>query len=107
MGLELVRIVSQCAGAVAVLSLVGCFVAAAAAVELSRAMLEAADDAFQLARRMALLGSGSVILAALTSTLYWWRVGIASTPAVLTITLGLGAVTAAFAILVRRLSKST
>jgi hypothetical protein len=54
---------------------------------------------------MALLGSGSVILAALTSTLYWWRVGIASTPAVLTIALGLGAVTAAFAILVRRLPK--
>lgn len=45
MGLELVRLVSQCAGAVAVLALIGCFLAATIAVELSRAMIETADDA--------------------------------------------------------------
>jgi hypothetical protein len=105
MGLELVRIVSQCAGAVAVLSLVGCFVAAAAAVELSRAMLETADDAFQLARRIALLGAGCVILAAVTSTLYWWRAGVASAEAAIAIGVLLGLAALTFTVLARRLCR--
>lgn len=105
MGLELVRIVSQCAGAVAVLSLVGCFLAATMALELSRAMAETADDAIQLVRRMALLGGGCVILAGVTSTLYWWRVGVASAEAAVAMfaILVLAAVT--FAAVSRRLSR--
>jgi hypothetical protein len=81
MGLELVRLISQCAGIVAVLALIGCFLAATMALELSRAMAETADDAILLVRRMALVGGGCVILAGLTSTLYWWRAGVASAEA--------------------------
>ena len=81
MGLELVRLVSQWAGAVAVLALLGCFIAAALALQFSREMAGSADGAFQLVRRMALLGGGAVITAGLTSTLYWWRLGVASSSA--------------------------
>lgn len=81
MDLELVRLVSQWAGAVAVLALLGCFIAAALALQLSREMAGSAGGAFQLVRRMALLGGGAVITAGLTSTLYWWRLGVASSAA--------------------------
>jgi hypothetical protein len=106
MGLELVRLVSQWAGAIAVLSLVGCFLAATAAIELSRAMLETADDAFQLARRMALVGGGCVILAGLTSTLYWWRVGVASAAAAIAIGTVLALAGLTFTVVARRLSRT-
>jgi hypothetical protein len=106
MGLELVRIVSQSAGVVAVLALLGCFVAATAAVELSRAMADTADDAFHLARRMAVLGGSCVILASLTSTLYWWGAGVASPSAAAGIAVGLALAAATFTIVARRLCRS-
>jgi hypothetical protein len=81
MGIELVRLVSQWAGAVAVLALLGCFIAAALGLQFSGAMIGPAGSAFQLVRRMALLGGGAVITAGLTSTLYWWRLGVASSSA--------------------------
>ena len=103
MGLELVRLVSQWAGVIAFLALFGCFLAAAAAVELSRAMVETADEVFQLARRMAILGGGCVILAGLTSTLYWWSVGVASASAAVGIGAALGLAAVTFTGLARRL----
>jgi hypothetical protein len=106
MALELVRIVSQWAGVIAVLSLFGCFLAATAAVELSRAMADTADEAFHLARRMAVLGGGCVILASLTSTLYWWRAGVASPPAAAGIAAGLALAAATFTVVARRLCRS-
>ena len=106
MSLELVRLISQCAGVIAFLALFGCFLAATAAIELSRAMVETADDAFQLARRMALVGGGCVILAGLTSTLYWWRVGVASPAAAMGISTALGFAAVTFAVVARRLSRS-
>lgn len=105
MGLELVRLVSQFAGAIAVLALIGCFLAATIAVELSRAMIETADDAFQLVRRMALLGGAAVIVAGLTSTLYWWRIGVASAGAAAAIGVGLSLAAVAFAIVASRLPR--
>jgi hypothetical protein len=102
-GLELVRIVAQWAGTIAVLAFIGCFVAAAAAVELSRAMSDGADDAAQLVRRMALVGGAGVIVAGLTSTLYWWRAGVASAEAAIAMGAGIAIAAVAFAAVVRRL----
>ena len=103
MSLELVRLISQCAGIVAVLALIGCFLAATMAVELSRAMVETVDDAIQLVRRMALVGGGSVILAGFTSTFYWWRAGVASADAAGAILTGLLLAAVTFALAARRL----
>jgi hypothetical protein len=105
MGLELVRIVSQWAGAVAVLALFGCFLAATAAVELARAMADTADEAFKLARRMAVLGGACVIVAGLTSTLYWWRMGAASAAAAFGIAAALGLAAVTFTVVARRLCR--
>lgn len=103
MGLELVRLVSQWAGAIAVLAFVGCFVAATAAVELARGTFEAAQDAFRLARLMALVGGGAVIVASLTATLYWWSTGVASSGAAGGTAMGVGLAAVTFAVVVRRL----
>jgi hypothetical protein len=107
MGVELVRVVSQWAGIVAVLALFGCFVTATAAVELARAMAENADEVFRLARRIAVLGGGCVVLAGLTSTLYWWRVGAASPTAAVAVVAGLAVAGATFTVLARRLCRQT
>ena len=106
-GLELVRLISQWAGVVAFLALFGCFLAATAAVEVSRSVADAADDAFQLARRMALLGGGCVIVAGLTSTLYWWRLGVASPTAAVSIAAALALAAMMFTVLARRLCRRT
>lgn len=106
MALELVRLVSQWAGIVAILAMVGCFLAATLALELSRAMAETADDAFQLVRRMALVGGGSVIVAGSTSTLYWWRVGVASPRAAVAVGAVVVLAAAAFAVVTHRLFRS-
>jgi len=105
MGLELVRLISQWAGVVAFLALFGCFLAATAAVELSRSMADTAADAFLLARRMALLGGGCVIVAGLTSTLYWWRLGVASPAAAVGTAAALALAAMMFTGLARRLCR--
>jgi len=102
MGLELLRLVSQWAGAIAVLAFVGCFIAATAAVELTRSMLETAQDAFRLARQMALVGGGAVIVAGLTATLYWWSTGVASSAAAGGTGMGVALAAVAFTVVVRR-----
>lgn len=101
MGLDLIRLVSQWAGATAVLALLGCFIATSLALQFSRIPLAPVGNAFQLARHMALLGGGAVITAGLTSTVYWWRLGVASTPAagVALTTVTLSALAFAFAAL--------
>jgi hypothetical protein len=106
MGLELVRIVSQWAGVIAVLSLFGCFLAATAAVELTRAMAESADEMFRLVRRMAVIGGACVILAGVTSTVYWWQVGVASPAAAFGIAAGLALAGATFTVAARRLCRN-
>jgi hypothetical protein len=103
MGLELVRLVSQWAGILAVLAMVGCFLSATMAAEMSRAMVGTADDAIQLVRRIALVGGGCVILAGLTSTLYWWRAGVASAQAAGAMFTGLTFAAVMFAAVTRRL----
>jgi hypothetical protein len=103
MGFELVHVVSQWAGAMALLAFAGCFIAAVVGVQFSQATL-APEGAFQLGRRMALVGGGAVIVAAATSTLYWWRIGVASTPAASAVGAALVLATLAFAAAVSRLS---
>jgi hypothetical protein len=105
MDLELVHLVSQWAGAVAVLALLGCFIAAALGLQFSSEMLGPAGGAFQLVRRMALLGGGAVITAGLTSTLYWWRLGVASSSAAVAALAAVGVAGSAFAIAAWKLSR--
>ena len=105
MDLELVRLVSQWAGVVAVLALLGCFIAASLGLQLSGTMVGPAGDAIQLVRRMALVGGGAVITAGLTSTLYWWRVGVASTSAAVAALSAVGVAGVAFAIAAWKLSR--
>ena len=104
MGLELIRLVSQWAGATAVLALLACFIAGGLALQFSRVMLAPAGEAFQLARHMALLGGAAVTTAALTSTLYWWRLGVASTPAAAAAATTVTLSAVAFAFAMRRLA---
>ena len=56
-----VELVSQLAGAVAVLALIGCFIAASLAFQFSSEMAGPAGAASQLVGRTALLGGGAVI----------------------------------------------
>jgi hypothetical protein len=105
MGLELVRLVSQWAGAVAVLALLGCFIGAALGLQFVREAIGPADGAVQLVRRMALLGGGAVVIAGLTSTLYWWRLGVASSAAAIAATAGVSVAGLAFAIAAWKLSR--
>jgi hypothetical protein len=105
MDLELVRLVSQWAGAVAVLALLGCFIAAALGLQFVRETVGPAGGAFQLVRRMALLGGGAVVTAGLTSTLYWWRLGVASSAAAIAAAAAVSAGGLAFAIAAWKLSR--
>jgi ethanolamine transporter EutH len=105
MGLQLVRIVSQSAGVVAVLALIGCFLAATVAIELSRGMHESADEMIRLVRRMAVIGGASVILAGTTSTLYWWRAGVASPAAAAGMAAGMTVAAATFTAVALRLPR--
>jgi hypothetical protein len=105
MDLELLRLVSQWAGAVAVLALLACFIAASLALQFVREPIGSAGGAFQLVRRMALLGGGAVVTAGLTSTLYWWRLGVASSAAAITAAAGVTVAGLAFAIAAWKLSR--
>jgi hypothetical protein len=107
MSLELVRLVSQLAGAVAVLALIGCFIAAALAFQFSPEMVGPVGAAFQLVRRMALLGGGAVVTAGLTSTLYWWRLGVASSSAAGAALAAVSVAGSAFAIAAWKLCRHT
>jgi hypothetical protein len=103
MGLEVVHVVSQWAGATALLAFAGCFIASAVGVQFSHATL-APDGAFQLGRRMALVGGGAVITAAASSTLYWWRIGVASNAGAAAVGAVIVLAALAFATAVSRLS---
>ena len=105
MGLELLRLVSQWAGILAVLAMVGCFLAATFAVEASRAMVETADDAFQLVSHMARVGGVCVIVAGATSTFYWWQSGVASPEGAAAILAALALAATMFTVVVRRLAR--
>jgi hypothetical protein len=105
MGLELVRLVSQWAGILAVLAMVGCFLSATMAAEMSRAMVGTADDAIQLVNRMARVGGTCVIVAGATSTLYWWQSGVASQEGAAAILAALALAATMFTVVVRRLSR--
>lgn len=78
MGVYLLQHLAQWAAATAFLACLGCFIAAALGIQFSASALMPGDAAFALARTMAILGGSAVIVAALSSVLYFWLVGLAS-----------------------------
>jgi hypothetical protein len=77
-GVYLLQHLAQWAAATAFLACFGCFIAAALGIQFSASALMPGDAAFALARTMAVLGGAAVIVAGLSSTLYFWLIGAAS-----------------------------
>jgi hypothetical protein len=102
-GTAFLHLIAQWAGATALISLLGCVIAFALALQFSGQPLAPADAAFDLARRLALLGGIGVIVAGSASTLYWWRMGIAPGAAAAAIELGIAIASLGFAAAVRAL----
>jgi len=102
-GTALLHLIAQWAGATAVVALLGCIIAFALALQFSGQPLAPADAAFDLARRLALLGGVAVIVACAASTLYWWRMGVAAGAVAAAIELGIAIASLAFAVAVRAL----
>lgn len=103
MGSAFLHLIAQWAGATSFVALLGCIIAFALALQFSRQPLAPAAAAFDLARRLALLGGVAVIVSAAASTLYWWRVGVAAGPVAAGIGLGLAIAAVVFAVAVRAL----
>lgn len=102
-GTAFLHLIAQWAGATAVVSLLGCVIAFALALQFSGQPLSPADAAFDLARRLALLGGVGVIVAGATATIYWWRMGIAPGAVAAAVELGIAIASLAFAAAVRAL----
>jgi len=77
-GVSLLQHLAQWAAATAFLACFGCFIAAALGIQFSASALMPGDAAFALARTMAVVGGAAVIVAGLSSTLYFWMIGAAS-----------------------------
>jgi hypothetical protein len=77
-GVYLLQHLAQWAAATAFLACLGCFIAAALGIQFSASALMPGDAAFALARTMAILGGGAVIVSGLSATLYFWLIGAAS-----------------------------
>jgi hypothetical protein len=92
-GVSLLQQLAQWAAATAFLACLGCFIAAALGIQFSASALMPGDAAFALARTMAILGGAGVIVAGLSSTLYFWLIGVASDRAAVMV--GTGMVAAA------------
>jgi hypothetical protein len=103
-GTALLHLIAQWAGATSFIALLGCVIAFALALQFSGQPLAPAAAAFDLARRLALLGGVAVIVACAASTLYWWRMGVAAGTAAAGICLGLGVAAVAFGVAVRALN---
>ena len=103
-GTAFLHLIAQWAGATSFVALIGCVIAFALALQFSRQPLAPAAAAFDLARRLALMGGVAVIVACAASTLYWWRMGVAPGPLAVGIGLGLGLATVAFGAAVRALN---
>jgi hypothetical protein len=99
--LEILHVVAQWAGATSVIALMGCIIAAAIGMQFSQDPLSPAAEAFELARTMALVGGSGVIVAGAAATLYWWQVGVVSTPVSAAVVSGLAVSAIAFAAAVR------
>jgi hypothetical protein len=102
-GTAFLHLTAQWAGATSIIALFGCIVAFALALQFSRQPFAPADAAFDLARRLALLGGTAVIVGCAASTLYWWRMGVASGAVVVAIETGLAIASLLFTVAVRAL----
>ncbi|HYX84437.1 MAG TPA: hypothetical protein VE777_05670 [Gaiellales bacterium] len=106
MGVSLLHLVAQWAGATAYVALVACIVAASLAFAMASAITYPAEAAYRLARHMALVGGTAVLVAGTSSTLYYWLIGVASGRAALLIEMALLGAAAAFALVVALLLES-
>jgi|SRR2546423_15472404 hypothetical protein len=104
MGVHLLQDGAQWAGATAILAALGCLIAGALGVQMSASYLLPGDEAFALARAMAILGGVAVVVASTSSTFYYWTVGVASGRATVLIEAGLLGAAMAFAGLLRVLA---
>lgn len=91
----MLHVLAQLSGATAYSAFLGCVIAAAFAI----GTLDG-EPAVRLARLLAFVGGSAVLLAASSSTLYYWLTGAANTRSALLIELGLLALAAAFAAVV-------
>jgi hypothetical protein len=96
-GVYLLHELAQWAGATAVLAALGCIVAAILGVQMSASAFLPGEAAFDLAKVMAVLGGSAVLVAASTSTLYYWLVGVASERAAIMVEVSLIGGTLVFA----------
>jgi len=103
-GTAFLHLIAQWAGATSFVALIGCLIAFALALQFSHQPLAPAAPAFDLARRLALVGGVAVIVACAASTLYWWRMGVAPGTAAAGIGLGLAVAAVVFAAAVRALN---
>lgn len=107
MGVYLLQDVAQWAGATALLAALGCLIAGALGLQMSASPLLPGDEAYRLARAMAVLGGVCVLVAGASSALYYWMIGVASGHAVVAVETGMVAGAAAFAGLLRLLAVRT
>ena len=104
MGVYLLQEMARWAGATAVLAALGCLIAGALGVQMSASYLLPGDEAFALARAMAILGGVSVLVAGASCTFYYWTIGVASGRATVLIEAGVLGGATAFAGLLRLLA---
>lgn len=104
MGVHLLQETAQWAGATAVIAALGCLIAGMLGVQMSASVLLPGDEAFALARTLAVLGGVCVLIAGTVSTLYYWEVGVASARAAVLVEVGLLGTATTFAGLLRLLA---
>src|SRR6266536_5372894 len=105
-GVSMLHLIAQWAGATAYIALIACIVAATLAFGMSSAINYPADAAYRLARHMALVGGTAVLVACSASTLYYWLVGLASGRAALLIEMALLGAAAVFTLVAAMLLES-
>lgn len=88
-GIYLLHELARWAGATAVLACLSCIIAALLGIQMSASVFLPGEAAFHLAKVMAVLGGSAVLVAASTSTLYYWLVGVASERAALVVEVSL------------------
>lgn len=89
MGVGLLADFAKTAVVTVFLAAFGCIIAAAIAIPMAQSPGQPAEEAFKLAKGMGLVGTTSAIVAAMSSTLFFYLTGKASPRAFLLVEMGL------------------
>jgi hypothetical protein len=89
MGVGLLADFAKTAVVTVFLAAFGCIIAAAIAIPMKQSPGQPAEEAFRLAKGMGLVGTTSALVAAMSSTLYFFLIGKASPRAFLLVEMGL------------------